>query len=78
MRAAEQARLVSEILEGKSAAQSRMDLNLIGGNSSAKSKRDRRRDPTKPTNRHPSAVSSETDTDEADDTPAVFKLESDK
>ena len=67
MRAAEQARLLSEILEGKTAAQSRNNLNLVD----SKERKDNRR-------KGHNVKVRQTSSSEDDDATAVFKLESDK
>ena len=67
MRAAEQARLLSEILEGKTAAQSRNNLNLVD----SKDRKDNRR-------KGHNVKVRQTSSSEDDDATAVFKLESDK
>ena len=67
MRAAEQARLLSEILEGKTAAQSRNNLNLVD----SKDRKDNRR-------KGHNVKIRQTSSSEDDDATAVFKLESDK
>ena len=67
MRAAEQARLLTEILEGKTAAQSRNNLNLVD----SKDKKDNRR-------KGHNVKVRQTSSSEDDDATAVFKLESDK
>ena len=68
MRAAEQARLLSEILEGKTAAQSRNNLNLVVD---SKDRKDNRR-------KGHNVKIRQTSSSEDDDATAVFKLESDK
>ena len=67
MRAAEQARLLTEILEGKTAAQSRNNLNLVD----SKDRKDNRR-------KGHNVKVRQTSSSEDDDATAVFKLESDK
>ena len=67
MRAAEQARLLTEILEGKTAAQSRNNLNLVD----SKDRKDNRR-------KGHNVKVRQTSSSEDDDPTAVFKLESDK
>ena len=74
MRAAEQARLLSEILEGKSAAQSRNNLNLI---ESKDKKNSRARKGLKAGMKAMEGRRQSTSSDD-DDATAVFKLESDK
>lgn len=73
MRAAEQARLLNEILEGKEAAQSRNNLNLID---SKDKKNNRARKGLKAAGMIGSRRQSTSSDD--DDATAVFKLESDK